>query len=263
MSMNERSSYLFGKVALSKMRSFIDRTTLFAFDLDGTLAPIAPEPCVIGIPDPIKKEFTILKQQAAVAVITGRSRLDALHHIGISPRYMIGNHGAEGLPGWESREDEFIRMANHWQCQLDNLLPVENRGGIMIENKGATLSIHYRHAGNIEEAHALILRTIDRLVPQPKRIGGKYVENLIPEGAPDKGFAIKLLMQHSECPKGFFVGDDETDEDVFRLDNVNLFTIRVGRKTSSRARFYLRGQNEIVLLLREMNSVLTQTYPIN
>jgi len=258
MSKSEHLSYIFGDAALAAMRRFIDRTTLFAFDLDGTLVPIAPNPWDIGIPDTIRKEFAILNEQAAVAVITGRSSSNALRHLGVAPRYLIGNHGAEGLPGWEAREDEFIRMANHWQCQLDNLLPVENRDGIMIENKGTTLSIHYRHAGNVKRTHALILRAIKRLVPQPRRIGGKFVENLIPEGAPDKGIALKLLMQTAGCPKGVFVGDDETDEDVFRLADPNLFTIRVGRKISSGARFYLRDQHEIVQLLREINSILEQ-----
>jgi trehalose 6-phosphate phosphatase len=258
MSKSEHISYLFGDTALSVMRSFIDRTTLFAFDLDGTLAPIVSEPCIIGIPDSVKKEFTILNEQAVVGVITGRSRPDALHHLGTSPRYLIGNHGAEGLPGWEDKENEFIRVANLWHSQLDNFLPIENRGDIVIENKGATLSIHYRHADNIRNAHALILHAIDRLVPQPRRIGGKYVENLIPEGAPDKGVAIRILMEKAGCLKGLFVGDDETDEDVFRLNDANLFTIRVGRKTSSGASFYLRGQNEIRRLIAEINSILDQ-----
>jgi len=35
-------------------------------------------------------------------------------------------------------------------------------------------------------------------------------------------------MNQAGCPKGFFVGDDETDEDVFRLDHESIFTVRVG-----------------------------------
>jgi len=225
MIMNERLSYIFGNSALSKMRDFIDHSTLFAFDLDGTLAPIAPKPCVIGIPDSIRQEFSLLNEQAVVAVITGRSCSDALYHLGISPRYLIGNHGAEGLPGWKDRENEFFCIANHWQSQLDNLLPINNRRGIMIENKGTTLSIHYRYVCNIKHAHKMILQAIDKLDPQPRRIGGKFIENLIPVNAPDKGIALRILMQKSQCQKAFFVGDDETDEDVFRLNDSNLFTI--------------------------------------
>jgi len=251
-------SYLFEDASLAAMRSFIDRKTMFAFDLDGTLAPISPDPNAIVISDEIRKELAILNESAAIAVITGRSRQDARLRLGVAPRYLIGNHGAEGLPGWEAREDEFIRTANQWHCQLDVLLPIEDRTGIVIENKGSTLSIHYRHAGNIKVAHALILRVVDRLIPSPRRISGKYIENLVPSDAPDKGVAFRLLMHQADCLKGFFTGDDETDEDVFLLDNENLFTVRVGRRTASRARFYLNGQHEIVRLLREINRILVQ-----
>lgn len=254
--MNEQLSYLFENDALSKMRNFIDNQTLFAFDLDGTLAPIASKPSNIGIPDSIRQELTTLNEQAVVAVITGRSRSDALYHLGISPRYLIGNHGAEGLPGWEDRENEFVQIANQWQSQLDILLPSNDRGGIMIENKGATLSIHYRYVGNIKYAHKMILQTISKLNPQPRRIGGKFIENLIPTHAPDKGIALRTLMEESGCQKGFFVGDDETDEDVFRLNDVNLFTVCVGRNASSSARFYLWGQSEILRFLRVINCIL-------
>ncbi|KQC06023.1 MAG: hypothetical protein APR62_08685 [Smithella sp. SDB] len=254
--MNERLSYIFGNNGLLKMRDFIDWNTLFAFDLDGTLAPIVSDPCFIGIPASVRQEFAVLNEQAIVAVITGRSRSDALYHLGISPRYIIGNHGAEGLPGWTDREIEFVHMAEQWQFQLERFKPLNDLPGILIENKGTTISIHYRHVDNIKKAHTLILKATDLLDPQPRRIGGKYVENLVPEGAPDKGVALKILMEKSGCQKGFFVGDDETDEDVFRLNDTNSFTIRVGRKTYSSARFYLRGQNEIRRLIAEINSVL-------
>lgn len=258
MSMNERLSYLFGKAALSQMRNFIDKTTLFAFDLDGTLAPIAPKPCAIGIPSPVRKEFSMLIEQAAVAVITGRSCSDALHHLEISPRYLVGNHGAEGIPGWEDRENTFIQTTNQWQSQLDKLLPIDQRTNIMIENKGATLSIHYRYVSNIKYAHKMILKAISKLNPPPRRIGGQFIENLIPEGSPDKGDALKILMNASGCRKGFFVGDDETDEDVFRLSDANIFTVRVGIKTSSNALFYLKSQDEIMRLMTEINCMLNQ-----
>jgi hypothetical protein len=48
------------------------------------------------------------------------------------------------------------------------------------------------------------------------------------------------------------VGDDETDEDVFGFagDELLLFAIRVGRKNSSRAGYFLRNQMEMDELLR-------------
>jgi len=256
MSASEHLAYLFEDAALASMRSFIDRETLFAFDLDGTLAPIATDPGTIGIPESIRQEFAILNDRAAVAVITGRARQDARLHLGVAPRYLIGNHGAEGLPGWEDKEDEFVRTTNQWQCQLDVLLPIKDCTGMLIENKGATLSIHYRHAVNIKVAHNMILYAIGQLVPQPRSISGKFIENLVPSDAPDKGAALRLLMNKAGCMKGFFAGDDETDEDVFRLNDSNIFTVCVEKRTGSKARFYLQEQQEIFHLLREINKII-------
>jgi len=38
----------------------------------------------------------------------------------------------------------------------------------------------------------MILEAISKLDPQPRRIGGQFIENLIPAGAPDKGNALKI-----------------------------------------------------------------------
>ncbi len=220
------------------------------------MAPIVSNPDAIGIPEDVQKEFTILNEQAIVAVITGRSRSDAMQYMPITPHYLIGNHGVEGLPGWEKQESEFSHTAIKWQNQLELILSSNDTTGISIENKGATLSIHYRHTCNIKAAHALILSAVNRLIPQPRLISGKYIENLIPYGAPDKGVALTLLMQQVGCPKAFFAGDDETDEDVFRLNYENIFSVRVGRKIGSLARFHLQSQGEIVRLLRKTNGIL-------
>lgn len=255
MSRTELPVYLFGQSGLAALTNFIEPATLIGFDLDGTLAPIVSDPAAIGIPDAIRKEFTRLAAQASVAVITGRSRQDAFMRLGAAPRYLIGNHGAEGLPAWLENKNEFIRTTGDWQNQLESLLPLEGRAGIVIENKGATLSIHYRQAQNRSATHALILSAIARLLPQPRRIGGKCVENLLPAGAPDKGAAFYLLMQQEGFSKGFFIGDDETDESVFRLDQENIFTVRVGKTTGSRASFYLQNQHEVARLLSTLNAL--------
>jgi trehalose 6-phosphate phosphatase len=256
MKPRKAAAYLFGKAALKQLTDFIDLTTLFAFDLDGTLAPIVSDPSLIQIPDGVRSAFAALNDRAPVAIITGRSRSDALTHLGILPRYLIGNHGAEGLPGWETRENDFVRTAQGWQHQLDLLLPPEDQTGIVIENKGPTLSIHYRHAINIREAQSRVLRATEGLMPVPRRISGKFVENLLPADAPDKGIALGLLMRQEKLAKGFFVGDDETDETVFHQERVNIFPVRVGKSHSSGAAYYLKGQHEIARLIRTINRSL-------
>lgn len=254
-------TYLFSDTGLAALSAFIDPATLFAFDLDGTLAPIVADPGDILLPQTILTALTELKDRAATAIITGRSRTDALHHLGVEPRYLVGNHGAEGLPGWERCEEDFWRLAGEWERQLRGMIPDGVHSGIVVENKDMSVSVHYRGARNRQAARSLVLKTIGRLIPQPRVVGGKYVENLLPGEAPDKGAALMQLMSRAGCPKGFFMGDDQTDEDVFQLDRKELFTVRVGIRTRSKARHFLRGQREVLVLLRHINNTLAQMNP--
>lgn len=248
--------YLFDRKALDRLGGFLDEATLLAFDLDGTLAPIVPDPAAIRIPDAVLKAFAALNARAPVAVITGRSRSDAMTHLGVAPRYLIGNHGVEGLPNWGFRENAFVLTVQKWENQLELLLCPKDREGIAIENKGASLSIHYRHALNIQAAQAAILGVIHQLVPAPRRISGKFIENLLPADAPDKGMALALLMESEGFSKAFFAGDDETDEHVFRLHRKNILTVRVGESPGTAADLYLQGQYEVARLLAELHERL-------
>jgi trehalose-6-phosphatase len=61
-------------------------------------------------------------------------------------------------------------------------------------------------------------------------VGGKQVVNLLPKGAPDKGKALERERERLCCDTAIYVGDDETDEDVFALDQpTRLLSIRVER----------------------------------
>lgn len=246
-------SYLFTESGFRDLDRFVNKKTLFAFDLDGTLAPISPDPRTIRISGKTRKGLARLINLAVVAIVTGRSRSDAQAHLGIVPQFLIGNHGAEGLPGWEVRERDFAEISLAWERQLRQLIPPEDVSGIGIENKGTTLSIHYRAAGNKRQTRDLLLQGIQKLIPGPRRIPGKRVENLLPVTAPDKGTAIRYLLDLSEASMGLYVGDDATDEEVFRLDGDRLLTIRVGTGSRSRARYRLRKQSEVARLLEEIN----------
>jgi trehalose 6-phosphate phosphatase len=265
MTLRTVKTYLFNAAGLAALYDFIDRQTLYAFDLDGTLAPIAADPGEIRVPEDIQKALAELNNRSPMAIITGRSRSDAQQYLGVVPQYLIGNHGAEGLPGWERNEEDFRLLVGDWERQLQELIPDGKIAGIVVENKGMSVSVHYRSTIDRSAARSYVIDAIRHLVPQPRVVGGKYVENLLPQKAPDKGTALVQLMSLAGCAKGFFVGDDQTDEDVFRMDRenlfTNLFTVRVGNGTCSRAHYFLQEQSEILLLLRHINDILLQMNP--
>jgi trehalose 6-phosphate phosphatase len=77
-------------------------------------------------------------------------------------------------------------------------------------------------------------------------VGGKLVFNLLPERAPHKGLALRAARARFGCETALYVGDDETDEDVFALDeHGTLLTVRVERSRGSCAAYYLQDQDEI------------------
>ena len=245
-------TYLFDEAGLAALRVFIDSTTILAFDLDGTLASIVADPSRMRVSNAIQEELAKLMEQTTVAVITGRSRSNAQAHLGMTPHCLIGNHGAEGLPGREAYEAEYMILANNWERQLRGLLVSANGAGIVIENKGATVSVHYRASCDRAATRSQVLSVIELLSPQPRTISGKCVEDLVPATAPNKGDALLYLMKHLGYHKGFYIGDDKTDEDVFRLTGEQLFTVRVGTAVPSQAGYALRNQQEVHGLLKEI-----------
>ena len=86
----------------------------------------------------------------------------------------------------------------------------------------------------------------------------KYVINVVPHDAPDKGDALVRLCQENIAEYAVFVGDDVTDEDAFaRTGQCRVLGIRVGRSSTSRAQYYLRTQLEMDELLALLVSLRT------
>lgn len=68
--------------------------------------------------------------------------------------------------------------------------------------------------------------------------------NLVPPDAPHKGSALGALMQREGMERLIYLGDDETDEDVFANGALStLLGVRVASRSGSaeRARSEARG----------------------
>ncbi|BCS53193.1 trehalose-phosphatase [Geobacter sp. SVR] len=245
-------TYLFSPAGRTALREFTAHPALFAFDLDGTLAPLVDDPALIKIPDELRERLIRLNRMVPLAIITGRACADARPHLGFEPAFLVGNHGAEGLPGQEQREKEFRRLGREWRARLERLLPDSRESGIWLEDKGATLSLHYRNAPDREAAREQIVQAVMQLEPLPRRVSGKQVENIVPADAPHKGDALLRLMDHGGYSRALFAGDDLTDEDVFRLRDQRIFGIKVGCGMQSAADYCLEDFCEMTRLFDEV-----------
>lgn len=235
-----KSSSLLAGLAASRV--------LLAFDFDGTLAPIVDQP------DDARMRRTTAKLLGAIcelypcAVISGRAKADVVGRLqGAAVKYVVGNHGLEPGPCLE----EYAEEARIAQRLLETTLAGQR--GVEIENKTYSLAIHYRRAPRKEAARKLISRAVATLPRSMRVVPGKLVVNVVPDGAPNKGDALMQLQEMEGADTAIYVGDDVTDEDVFRLDRPGrLLTIRVGQSALSSAAYYLRDQRAMDRLLAEL-----------
>jgi trehalose 6-phosphate phosphatase len=229
------------------LERFASSNLLVAFDYDGTLAPIVSTPDRAHMRPITRRLLKGVAQRYPCVVISGRSRDDLVQRLRDVPIvHVSGNHGLEP---W-AEEPRYIRQAQRWVEQLaPRLAPFR---GIVIENKTYSISIHYRAARDKTQA----LNVIDqatRDLSGSRRIGGRMVVNLLPKGAPTKGTALELARRLLACDFALYVGDDETDEDVFSVhSSERLLSIRVGAAAGSRAKYCLKHQGEIDRLLRRL-----------
>src|SRR4029078_12824587 len=109
-----------------------------------------------------------------------------------------------------------------------------------------------RRAKHPANAHRAILDAVAGLVPAPRVIPGKAVVNLLPFGAPDKGDAIRALIEKTGRRNVLYAGDDDTDETVFGLNLPSVLTLRVEPAADSAAALFLRDQREVLTLIRHI-----------
>ncbi|QAU34379.1 trehalose-phosphatase [Janthinobacterium sp. 17J80-10] len=244
---------LFSDAGRARLEQIVQPGLLCAFDFDGTLAPIVTEPGAAHMDPEVLQRLLQLAELAPVAVLTGRSLEDIRARLGFSPAYLIGNHGLEGM----ADESELVRheqICRAWHAQLTQQLgKLRDAGaGIILEDKRYSLSLHYRATPDHVASAAMLAALAARLDPAPRIVGGKCVINLLPPGVADKGNALRELLRRSGAHGAIYVGDDITDESVFRLRHAGLLSVRVECAAGSAAEFCIPGHADIGRLLDQL-----------
>jgi trehalose 6-phosphate phosphatase len=212
------------------------RLALF-LDLDGTLVEIADTPETVRIDVRLRQWLAALRcaLDGALALVSGRAITDIDRLIGMPDLAIAGLHGLErrdvagcvhraAVVGLEDARERLVAFAGRWP-------------GVRVEDKGATIALHYRQAPDAEaKARALVQEIVtDRT--DLMALQGKMVVEIKPHHS-DKGAAIAAFM--AEPPfQGrvpVFAGDDVTDEDGFAVVNsLGGHSIRIGGGTPSQA----------------------------
>jgi trehalose 6-phosphate phosphatase len=233
------------------LREHLRGRALLAFDFDGTLAPIVDRPGDARVPEQVARRLRRLAERLVVAVLTGREIADVRGRLGFTPAHVVGSHGAE-----DPARGETIGFVRELDASRDRLRRFDERlraAGVLVEDKSASIALHYRLAPDREAATALIDEVLSELGPGVRRFGGKMVSNLVAAAASDKAGALEALVARCAVERVVFVGDDVNDEPVFVHGGGRWLTVRVGADgPRSKACFCLEGIGEFPEMLDRM-----------
>jgi len=243
-------------------------------DYDGTLAPIVRVPGEAAIPRSTKDLLRRLSRtpDCRIAVVSGRALKDLSARVGIKGIVYVGNHGFE-IRGPKIRFKSpvslrYRKTLDEIKAKLKKRLgPIK---GTLIEDKGFSLSVHYRLADKKGKA-AVKNEFYDTLFPylfkkDVRTTSGKMILEVRPPVSWNKGKVVLwLLGQRSDIIQDkrgkvlpLYIGDDTTDEDAFESLKDRGITIFVGRPGKTKARFYLKDTSEVARFLRDILENITQ-----
>jgi len=222
-------------------------------DFDGTLVEIAPKPDQVRVRPELPGLLNGLARRlgGALAVVSGRP-LDELSRM-LEPfsGAMAGQHG------FERRHADGHITRRPPPPSLDRLRPAlvrfaAHHPGVLLEDKGASLALHYRQTPSQEEDCRALIRCLARASNgELEELDGKMVVELRSRFG-NKGRAVAELL--GEPPflgrLPVFVGDDTTDEDGFAVvDAAGGISVHVGSSVTTTARYRVAGVSEVLLWL--------------
>jgi trehalose 6-phosphate phosphatase len=201
---------------------FLGDAALF-LDIDGTLLDIAETPDAVEPKRGDRRMIGALQRcvGGALALVSGRNiaSIDEL----FAPLELpcAGQHGVERRDVHGRVQRLAFPLESLQRAARDVETFARQHEGLVFENKGHSVALHYRLAPQLADAaHAVVRKAARRLGGRAEVQGGKMVAELKPVGR-DKGMAIEDFMREPPFAGRVpvFLGDDVTDEYGFRVVN--------------------------------------------
>ncbi len=196
------------------------RKCAILLDIDGTILDLAPSPQQVWVPAGLRQTLARIDALTggALALVSGRSLRDI--DVIFSPLEVaaIGGHGAE-LRTAAGAEPTVCAPPLSGALKRKLAAVTELGPGILAEDKGYSLALHYRLAPDKGDAVRAAVNTICAETADAVEIlPGKLVVEIKPAGI-NKAKAVCELMRHAPFAKRnpIFIGDDTPDEPVFGI----------------------------------------------
>jgi trehalose 6-phosphate synthase/phosphatase len=250
---------LIDKRIASEIKHAFQRATrrLLFLDYDGTLVPIeavpeqaAPKGALLSLLDELSG-----MPSTEVVIISGRNYLTLEKWLGHLSIHLVAEHGAAfRLKGasWQ----HFTDIDPSWKSIIQSTFEhyASRSPGAFVEMKDYTIAWHYRGVDPalgfvrsrelLDNLYHLIRNTHLNVLD-----GHKVIE--VRAAGIDKGIATGKLMEMFPSDFIFAMGDDKTDEDIFRIIRGNGATVKVGSELTH-AQFNVASQAEAFELLHNL-----------
>jgi trehalose 6-phosphate synthase/phosphatase len=227
-------------------------------DYDGTLVPFSGDP-QLASPDPeLIGLLERLSSTAEVVIISGRDKTTMDRWFGNLSVGMVAEHGA-----WIKRKMQDWKMPKpldpEWKKEISPILEffADRLPGAFVEEKQFSVVFHYREAD--PELSAIRLRDLtSNLTHVTSRLdlhvlrGNKVLE--VRMAGIEKGTAAVKFLKDNQCDFCLAIGDDWTDEDLFRALPETAQTVKVGIGITM-AKFYLRNYSDVRQFLKRFISL--------
>jgi trehalose-phosphatase len=236
---------------------------LFA-DFDGTLTPIRRSPDEVRLSAKVRSLLQSIAACAQVGIISGRPLADLEARVALRGIWYAGEHGhvlhAPGkAPVLLLSATQRVLLRKIRLRIRRSLAGVE---GLLLEQKRASIAVHYRNAAPSSAARAIATaEEIARRHPSLRLLHGKKVVEVLPPGNVTKWTAIRSILRSTTGKSPFvtYLGDDVTDERVFeRLAGISVV---VGEKKQTAAPYYLSSLAEVREFLKRFAALVASTQP--
>jgi trehalose 6-phosphate synthase/phosphatase len=219
-------------------------------DYDGTLAPYQKVPSLALPSDDLLQLLKELSTDPAneLIIISGRDAQTLDNWLGHLPLTLVAEHGA--YVKYKNEEwREYITVPNEWKDQIRPLMQlfVDRCAGSFIEEKNSTLAWHYRNTQQelgFSRSRELRNSLLQLITNTPLQVidGNKVLE--VRMIGVDKGATAMNLINYLNPDFILCIGDDTTDEDMFRSLRERGYTIKIGRGNTA-AQYTIMSQREV------------------
>lgn len=230
-------------------------------DFDGTLVPLQSLPHQAQISSDVLEILTKINNHVKVAIISGRPKKFLDKQFKDQPFLLAAEHGVffrSNKERWKSRVTSDLKT---WYHEVENVMSDYSRRVPLsfVEKKEASIAWHYRESPS-GFANYQAKRLLDELqismanLPVSFMAGSKIIEARSIEC--NKGNFIRWQLSNSSLNQENYLimalGDDKTDEDMFKaLNQTNGISIKIGMEDTM-AKFRISSQHQVFHFLKEL-----------